>query len=101
MVIPFDMVECLKKSKRNVYQTYIEEVNTLKLQLAQVEAELNWYREQFKLLQRQKYSAKSEKVPKEQLSLFNEAEFESDESVEEPTYEEITYQRKKGKRRSR
>lgn len=34
MVIPFDMVECLKKSKRNVYQTYIEEVNTLKLQLA-------------------------------------------------------------------
>lgn len=82
------------------YQEHIEEVNTLKLQLAQVEAELNWYREQFKLLQRQKYSAKSEKVPKEQLSLFNEAEFESDESVEEPTYEEITYQRKKGKRRS-
>ena len=83
------------------YQEHIEEVNTLKIQKAQLEAELNWYREQFKRLQQQKYGSKSEKVPAEQLSLFNDAELEADESIEEPTYEEITYQRKKGTRKSK
>src|SRR5690625_2627762 len=83
------------------YQELIEEVNTLKIQKAQLEVELNWYREQFKRLQQQKYGSKSEKVPAEQLSLFNDAELEADESIEEPTYEEITYQRKKGTRKSK
>lgn len=66
----------------------VEEVNTLKLQKAQLEAELNQYHEQFERLQQQKYGSKSEKVPAEKLSLFNDVELVADESIEEPTYED-------------
>ena len=61
-----------------------------------------WYAEQFKLAQRLRYGASSEKnILPEQLGLFNEAEVTADNSLPEPVLEEtITYTRKKrtGKR---
>ena len=43
----------------------------LTLKLEETTAKLNWYEEQFRLLQQQRFGAKSEKVSPEQLSLFN------------------------------
>lgn len=63
----------------------------------ELEAKLQWYEEQFRLLQKQKFGASSEKTDSNQLSLFNEAEDTSDSKQEEPTVETITYKRKKQK----
>ena len=70
--------------------------------IAELEALVNFYEEQFKLSQRQRFGASSERSP-DQLhfeNMFNEAEDQADPSLPEPTYEIITYQRKKrlGKR---
>ena len=70
----------------------------LTLKLEETTAKLNWYEEQFRLLQQQRFGAKSEKVSPEQLSLFNDAEGSSDETKQEHTFDEITYKRRKGKR---
>src|SRR5699024_11131139 len=63
---------------------------------------LKWYEEQFRLLQKQKYGASSEKTNEDQMSLplFNEAEDTADPKVEEPALDTITYTRKK-KRKTR
>jgi len=57
--------------------------------------------EQNLILRQQLFGRKSEKkiisVPDNQLSLFNEAEIESDPTALEPELEEITYKRKKSK----
>lgn len=60
--------------------------------------ELEWYKEQFRLFQRQRFGSKSEQTHPEQMSLFNEAESDTDPKIEEPTYEKIEYTRKKAKR---
>ena len=70
--------------------------------IAKLEALVKFYEEQFKLSQRQRFGSSSERSP-DQLSfenMFNEAEEQADASLPEPTYEEITYKRKKrvGKR---
>ena len=70
--------------------------------IAELETLVNFYEEQFKLSQRQRFGASSEKSP-DQLhfdNVFNEAEDQAEASLPEPTYEIITYQRKKraGKR---
>src|SRR5690606_28344383 len=66
----------------------------------ELEAKLKWYEEQFRLLQKQKYGASSEKTNEDQLSLplFNEAEDTADSSVEEPALDTITYTRKKNRK---
>lgn len=68
----------------------------------ELEAKLKWYEEQFRLLQKQKYGASSEKTNEDQMSLplFNEAEDTADPKVEEPALDTITYTRKK-KRKTR
>ena len=60
-------------------------------------AKLNWWEAQFRLSQQKKFGASSEKTNKDQLALtlFNEMEMTSDNTVEEPTLETITYKRKK------
>ena len=69
----------------------------LEQQNAELTAKLNWFEEQFRLSQQQRFGRSSEVTP-EQDRLFNEAEAEA-KSLPEPTYEEITYKRKiKGKR---
>jgi transposase len=65
--------------------------------IAELETLVNFYEEQFKVSQRQKFGASSEQSP-DQLhfdNMFNEAEDQADISLPEPTYEIITYQRKK------
>ena len=74
-------------------------------QIAKMEALLKYYEEQFKLAQKLRFGASSEKAEasKDQISfdsMFNEAEDQSDQTLPEPTYEEIKYKRRKriGKR---
>src|SRR5699024_2567881 len=66
----------------------------------ELEAKLKWYEEQFRLLQKQKYGASSEKTNEDQMSLplFNEAEDTADPKVEEPALDTITYTRKKNRK---
>lgn len=70
----------------------------LEQQLAEVNAKLRWYEEQFRLAQRRRFGASSERThPDQQQLLFNEAEVaaEGAETKEEPTVETITYTRQK------
>ena len=88
-------------------QQKIQELETLvasqSARIARLETLLNYYEEQFKLAQRRRFGASSEQSP-DQLRLFedmfNEAEDQANPSLPEPTYEEISYTRKKrvGKR---
>ena len=68
----------------------------LEQQNAELTAKLNWFTEQFRLSQHRQFGSSSERtLPPEQLSLFNEAEAESQPGLSEPTVETITYKRKK------
>lgn len=63
---------------------------------AQLAAENQWLKEQFRLAQRRQFGASSEQTPAEQRPLvFNEAEAEVAPAVPEPTVETITYRRRK------
>jgi transposase len=71
-------------------------------QIAEMSTLIKFYEEQFKLSQRRQFGSSSEQSP-DQLrfdNMFNEAEDQSDLSLPEPTFQEITYKRKKrvGKR---
>ncbi|NLU51209.1 MAG: IS66 family transposase, partial [Syntrophomonadaceae bacterium] len=67
----------------------------LQQQIAELNAKLKWYEEQFRLSQQRRFGASSEKTAPEQLNLFNEAENTANPANPEPTLETITYQRKK------
>jgi len=72
-------------------------------QIAKMKILIKYYEEQFLLSQRRQFGASSEQSP-EQLRLeniFNEAEDLAEPLLPEPTYEEVTYKRKKrvGKRK--
>ena len=65
--------------------------------IADLEAEIKWYREQIALAQHQRFGKSSQKTtPEQQALVFNEAELESIPVVE-PTVETITYKRSKTK----
>jgi len=78
------------------------QVNELEKKVIELRKLNEWYAEQFKLAQRLRFGASSEKhVLPGQMELFNEVELSADETQPEPTLEEtITYKRKKrnGKR---
>jgi transposase len=86
-----------------------QEIQTLKAiaasqseQIAKLEALVKFYEERFKLSQRHRFGTSSEQSP-DQLRIdnwFNEAEAQADPSLPEPTYEQVSYARKKrvGKR---
>lgn len=65
--------------------------------IEELAAKVKWYEEQFRLSQQKRFGSSSEKTDTEQLTLFNEAEQESNSKTPEPTVEEITYKRKKQK----
>lgn len=72
-------------------------------QIARMEILIKHYEEQLLLAKRRQFGASSEQSP-DQLRLeniFNEAEDQAEPLLPEPTYEEVTYKRKKrvGKRR--
>lgn len=64
-------------------------------QIAELDAKLKWYEEQFRLSRQKQFGASSEKTTPEQINLFNEAEDISDPKLEELSLETVTYQRKK------
>jgi len=73
----------------------------LKHTVEEQDAKIKWYEEQFRLSQDKKFGSSSEKISSEQLSIFNEAEKESQKESVEPDIEEITYKRKKSKTKRR
>ena len=78
----------------------------LKQQISDLLSQVKYLTEQNLMLRQRLFGRKSEQkieiLPDGQLSLFNEAEVESDPSAPEPQFEEIIYARKKqkGKRES-
>ncbi|BBN97852.1 IS66 family transposase [Sporolactobacillus terrae] len=75
-----------------------QKCETLEQQNAELAQKLKWFEEQFRLSRKRQFGASSEKAKDSEqltLSLFNEAESESDPSASEPTVETITYKRKK------
>lgn len=79
----------------------IEELEKKNAQLEQrnreLEAKMEYYKQQFALLQAKRFGTSSEKTNKDQLELqlFNEAEVSSAVLLAEPTLETISYTRKK------
>jgi transposase len=76
----------------------------LKASLAKANAQIAWFKEQFKLLRQRQFGRQTEKTEVIQLALFDE--FEADEVTEkvEPISEEkeqVTYERKKSKKNGR
>jgi transposase len=65
--------------------------------IAKLEVLIQYYEEQFKLAQRRQFGSSSEQSPNQLRfeNMFNEAEDQADPLSMEPTYEEITYTRKK------
>ena len=67
-----------------------------------LQSKLNWYEEQFRLMQQKRFTSSSEKSDEKQLNLFNEAELiadEQEESLEQET-QTVTYERKKPGRKA-
>src|SRR5690625_192575 len=88
------MNKTVNKSKDTI-EYYNERAEKLELENEELEAKLKWYEEQFKLSQQRQFGSSSEKTNPGQLSLFNEAEDTANSTLEEPTYETVTYKRKK------
>jgi Transposase and inactivated derivatives len=76
-------------------ESYEATIAKLSKQNEELTAKLKWYEEQFRLAQRKRFGASSEKTHPDQLDLFNEAEAEADPAKEEPQLETVTYKRKK------
>lgn len=74
-----------------------DQISVQQQQIEELSAKLKWYEEQFRLSQKQRFGASSEKTDPEQLSFFDEAEQEADPKAPEPTTLEITYKRRKTK----
>lgn len=91
------MEKTVENNNKHTIEYYIAYSQELESEKVELEAKLRWYEEQFRLLQKQKYGASSEKTNEDQLSLplFNEAEDTANTEMEEPALETITYKRKK------
>ena len=77
-----------------------ENIDVLKNQIAELEALVRFYEEQFRLYKHRQFGASSEKgVLPEQLGLFDEAENTADPEQGEPEVEEISYTRRKRQRK--
>lgn len=89
--------------KKRVEKNQEHTIEYYKARNEELEAKLRWYEEQFRLFQKQKYGASSEKTNEDQLtlSLFNEAEDTADLNTEEPNLETITYTRRNKTRKTR
>ena len=64
-------------------------------QIAELNAKVKWYEEQYRLSRQKQFGTSSEKTTPEQINLFNEAEDIADPETKEPDIETITYERKK------
>ena len=78
------------------------EIKNLTLHNKELIANYNWILEQLKLSKKKIYGSSAEKIAEDygQLNLFNEAELERHPLAVEPKLEEITYKRKKSKKKT-
>ena len=78
------------------------EIKNLTLQVKELNANYNWILEQLKLSKKKIYGSSAEKIAEDygQLNLFNEAELERQPLEPEPKLEEITYRRRRSKKRN-
>lgn len=78
------------------------EIKNLTIQNKELIANYNWILEQLKLSKKKIYGSSAEKIAEDygQLNLFNEAELERQPLAVEPKLEEITYRRRKSKKRN-
>lgn len=83
-------------------ETLTQTNENLVLQNKELNANYNWILEQLKLSKKKMYGSSAEKIAEDygQLNLFNEAELERTPLLPEPKLEEITYTRKKSKKKS-
>lgn len=81
-----ELIEYIKDlhAQINNEKNQLLQFESLKLELDKALSTIKWYEEQFRLYQHQKFGPKIEKIDIDQLSLFNEVEKESDETIEEP-----------------
>ncbi len=99
---------CMENLKITPNKTSYKRVNTddskvleLQMEVDLLQAELNWYKEQFTLHNKRQFGASSEQTPlPDQISLFNEAEVCANEKATEDDLVEVITKRskKKGKR---
>src|SRR6056297_758825 len=91
------------KNNKKVIKAQLNKQDRLALleqENALLKAKVNWYEEQVRLHNQKRFGASSEKTDPNQLDFFNEAEKELSSKAKEPTEEEITYKRKKRKKRT-
>lgn len=74
------------------------EYDNLLLKIAEQEAKINWFMEQFRLAKHRQFGASSEKSEYDQLNLFNETETTADVNIAEPELTEIKRHYRKRKR---
>ena len=84
------------------YEQAQSEIKNLTLHNKELIANYNWILEQLKLSKKKIYGSSAEKIAEDygQLNLFNEAELERQPLTVEPKLEEITYKRRKSKKRN-
>ena len=84
------------------YEQAQSEIKDLTLRNKELIANYNWILEQLKLSKKKIYGSSAEKIAEDygQLNLFNEAELERQPLAVEPKLEEITYKRKKSKKKT-
>lgn len=75
-----------------------KEIESKDQEINKLKTELDYLRSQILNNKRKMYGTSSEQIADGQLQLFNDAEKESNLKVEEPTIEEITYNRKKSRK---
>ena len=83
-------------------KTLAEKNERLEIRNKELDANYNWILEQLKLSKKKIYGSSAEKIAEDygQLNLFNEAELERAPLKAEPELEEITYKRKKARKKT-
>lgn len=90
------------KTLSNNPQELQKTVVQLQQKTDKLQQKVNWYEEQFRLMQQKRFASSSEKSDDKQLNLFNEAELlvDEQEAIAEPETETVTYTRKKPGRKA-
>ena len=78
-------------------EQFKERLKIQEKRIVELEALVKYYEELYRLNQHRKFGSSSEKTHPEQLSLFDEAENEADKHKPEPTVEQVTYTRRRGR----
>lgn len=84
-----DLASMTREELKQYAEKVSAEKSALQTEIAELSVRLHWYEEQFRLSRRKRFGASSEKTDVEQMSFFNEAESESDETAAEPEMTDV------------